>query len=195
MKGTLTGTPDRGKMKTDGRGVVIEQRPEVNHTEVRDNKDLGTVVDDLPAYVPPGNEYVVAFVREDEGVFRGRGRSFLWFEIVSPADHQRKRVYLCCPKPKDGKTKYGMGSNLVKAWMVATGVRPTRLDRLNCTPFRNRYFRAVIETVKTNADGDNQPESLWYSKINRLLSIAAGVPAGRSSTTGSNCETESASEA
>src|SRR5262245_54765054 len=98
--------------------------------------EVGTVAE-LPARVPPGAEYIVGFIRVGQGMFHGRGRIFLWFEIVSPLEHTGKRLYLCCPEPR-GKT-FGFGSKFVSAWMVAMGRRPVRRDRLSTSVFRGKY--------------------------------------------------------
>ena len=139
--------------------------------QVSSDLEVGTVAD-IPASVPPGDQYVVAFVRAERGIFLGRGRIFLWFEIVAPHEWMEKRLYLCCPEPV-GK-QFGLGSKFLAAWMVASGRFPTRRDRLSTHVFRNKYFRAEVKTVMKDQYGDERPSIQHYSKVERLIEVVAG---------------------
>jgi hypothetical protein len=133
--------------------------------------EVGTVAE-VPACIPPSDQYIVAFLRAERGVFCGRGRIFLWFRIVEPSEHKEKRLYLCCVEPSN--KKFGLGSKFVASWMIATKKYPARRDRLSTDVFRNKYFRAEVKTVTKNQNGTERPPTQWYSKVERLIEIAAG---------------------
>lgn len=128
----------------------------------------------VPPLVPEG-EYVIGFLRSEHGRFRGRGRWFLWFEIIE-GEHAGQELYLCCPCPKEDRRTFGLGSKLVAAVTVATGQTPRRRDRLSTGVFHGKYFLGVVRTVKKDQDEHERDEAHWYSVIDHLVSIAAGAP-------------------
>jgi len=168
---------------------IHERESEIHSVGVDDDLDLGSIRD-VPHYVPPQDgaitvEALLSYVKAAPGCFLGRWRLFIWFSIVEPAEHHGGLVYLACPMPEntqvDSKTKkimkaapWGQGSAFAQAWMVASGHWPTRLDRMTLRMFRGKYFRAELRTVKTDQHGKARPPTMWYSKIVRLIEVAAG---------------------
>lgn len=159
-------------------GTVSQRAAKSNGTESLERKvnddvdiDVGTAIGPPPR-LPNGDTYVVGFVRASEGVFCGKARLFLWFQIVEPTEYAGQQIYLCCPKPEKGR--FGIGSKFVEAWRVAAGQWPARRDRLSTKVFRGSYFRAAVRTVTRNQHGDERPENDHYSKIDRLIERVAG---------------------
>ena len=165
--GTHDGTMLLSAMKSNETGFVV--RKGNNGVDI----DVGTATEP-PPQLPDGDNYIVGFLRAECGMFCGKSRLFLWFQIVEPGEHVGRKVYLCCPVPENGK--FGHGSKFVDAWRVAKGQWPSRVDRLSTKVFRGSYFRAALRTVTRNQYGDERPENQHYSKIDRLIErIAGGV--------------------
>ena len=150
-------------------GAIMRTVEKLNEDDT--DIDLGTATEPPPR-LPNGENYVVGFLRGEKGMFCGKLRIFLWFQVIEPGEHAGRQLYLCCPIPENGK--FGIGSKFVEAWRVATGRWPTRRDRLTPKVFRGCYFRAALRTVTRNQYGDERPESQHYSKIDRLIERVNG---------------------
>jgi hypothetical protein len=126
----------------------------------------------MPPLVPDA-EYTGVFLRAEQGRFAGRARWFLWFVISTPGPHLKLELYLSCPCP-EGKGSFGLGSNLVAAYAVATGAMPRRRDRITKSVFRNKLFRFRTRTVTKDKNGTARLPADHYSVIDRLLAVETG---------------------
>lgn len=95
----------------------------------------------------------------------------LEFQIVDEGPFFCKMVPRYLHLPLKGAA--GRDSNYVHEWTLANqGRAPRRNDRLPFSVFRNKVFRAAIVTVTKDADGRDRLAP--YSKVSRLLELAAG---------------------
>jgi hypothetical protein len=157
---------------------VVEKKVSCKPSAVQGQTDTAEVTLGEMGIVPPlmpAGEYVVGWLRAEQGEFRGRKRWFLWFRIVEGL-HVGEELYLCCPFPKDERRSFGLGSKLVAAMTMATGQTPRRRDRLSTRVFAGKYFVAKVRTVTTDQDCLERSPEDHYSVIEKLIAIAAGTP-------------------
>lgn len=70
--------------------------------------------------------------------------------------------------------KYPIGSKAVQNYIVAQGMRPQRLDRINLRHLVGLRAEVQVENVKPTYNegalkGQPLPEPLWYSKVSHIL--------------------------
>lgn len=128
----------------------------------------------LPPLLPPGDHYVVSFVRaEQKWLWGKRLKLFMHFKIVSPTDHAGTALFLAANVAHDGK--WGIGFKFYRLWALAAGYRPKRKDRLSTSVFRGKYFRARVKTIEVSSKNTKRPSGAQYSIIDELLAIDAGA--------------------
>jgi len=73
----------------------------------------------------------------------------------------------------DYKT-FPAGSKFYQCWVIASGRRPARNDRMSLDVFRNHIFTVGVTTVKPKSpDGTDVPEALWYSRVDWIYEKCA----------------------
>ncbi|MDH4079610.1 MAG: hypothetical protein OEU68_07325 [Nitrospira sp.] len=128
----------------------------------------------LPPLLPPGDHYVVAFVRAEQQLLWGKRRKlFMHFKVVSPAEHAGAALFLAANVAHDGK--WGIGFKFYRLWALAAGYRPKRKDRLSTTVFRGKYFKARVKTVEVSSKNTKRALAAQYSIVDELLTIEAGA--------------------
>ena len=66
------------------------------------------------------------------------------------------------------------GSKFYQCWVVATGRKPARRDRMTLDVFRGHIFIVGVTTVKPKfEDGTEKPRPFWYSKVNEIYEKCA----------------------
>ena len=125
----------------------------------------------IPPLIPEGT-YVVGYRGHEKRKMFEREMWLLHFEIVEAGDYNGTKLFMIANYPKNGR--WSVGSKFVQCWIVAQGKRPDRIDRLSPSVFRKKYFLAKVSTVKKNILGLPRPEAARYSKIDILVSLAAG---------------------
>ncbi len=128
---------------------------------------------ELPPLVPPGDHYVVAFVRaEQKWLWAKRLKLFMHFKIVSPAEYAGLSLFLGANVAPNGK--WGIGFKFYRLWALAAGCRPKRKDRLSTSIFRGKYFRARVKTIEVSSKNTKRALGAKYSIVDELLAIEAG---------------------
>lgn len=98
-------------------------------------------------------------------------------EVVDPPDHDGVQLVWYAPLPPPGR-RPASGSKFFRAWLLVMGRRPERGTRPSHRDLVEKRFRAVIETVTTSWERDEQgrpvtlPPSARYSVIRTLLERA-----------------------
>lgn len=129
---------------------------------------------DLPPLLPPGDNYVVAFVRaEQKWLWKKRLKLFMHFKVISPEAHAGVSLFLGANVAPNGK--WGVGYKFYRLWALAAGRRPKRKDRLSTSVFRKKYFRARVRTIEVSAKNTKRALGARYSIIDELLAIEAGA--------------------
>ena len=124
----------------------------------------------LPPLIKPG-KYEVEYIRSEQVYLFKKHKIILWFRICQlGTEYHGLELYLVCSKYK----KFPPSSKFYKAWMIATGRKPERRDRINTKVFREKIFLANVRTVSSSYKGTAHPDNQRYSIIDELISIAAG---------------------
>ncbi len=126
-----------------------------------------------PAIIPEGR-YEVSFLRaEMKSMFKTQ-KLFLWFVVAQFGNWHGVELFMACPMPKDNK--FSIGSKFLRVWTLANGAKPHRKDRMSTNVFKQKVFIAKVESVTRDSKQQQIPECAQYSKIDTLLSLAAGAP-------------------
>ena len=125
----------------------------------------------LPPLIPEGVYSVMYRSHERRKMFE-REMLMLTFEVIEAGDFHGTKLFMIANLPKNGR--WSVGSKFVQCWIVAQGKRPDRYDRLNPSVFKRKAFLAKVATVKKNILGLPRHEAARYSKIQTLISLAAG---------------------
>lgn len=135
-----------------------------------------TCTSDIPPLLPEG-EYEVVFVRAEEKVLWGRPKVFLQFRIMRACDQAcdaiGQKLFMAATLPKHGRLS--ISSKYLQQWILASGRRPARRDRLSTRVFQQKVFLATVRTVRKGSDGSVLPVSSQYSVIDRLLKVLTGA--------------------
>jgi hypothetical protein len=127
---------------------------------------------DLPAAIPEGL-YEVSFIRAQRKFLWKREKAFLHFIVQELGPSNGTRLFMACNIPQKGR--WAMSSKYWRMWILASGRRPARADRLSTAVFRNKLFIARVRTVRiTSKQMELTPEA-QYSVIDELIEVAAGV--------------------
>ena len=119
----------------------------------------------------PTGEYEAQCVKVETSIYRGRQKKrFLHFKIIEG--------------PYQGTILFGVynyyarvpsASTYYTDWCIASGRLPTRGDRMSPQVFKNKIFLVKVRDAKPKyGDGTCKPEILWYSVVDRIISVSAG---------------------
>ena len=128
---------------------------------------------DIPPLIPEG-DYEVSYNGFDKKtLWAGGERLFLFFKIQKTGPYFGDELFMACTVPPKGKWRPSMKYWL--NWVLVSGKRPTRADRLPVSVFRNKIFRARVRTVlRTSKKGMVRTREQQYSVIDELLEVLAG---------------------
>jgi hypothetical protein len=119
-----------------------------------------------PRPLIPEGIYKARFIEIQKGQWNGTPKIYLWFQIIEPYEYEGVKIRMLM----NAYRKPSNGSNYYKAWVIANGSKPARIDRMSPDIFKGRIFEVFVETVKPkNKAGFYEPESLHYSKIACLI--------------------------
>lgn len=63
-------------------------------------------------------------------------------------------------------TFFNPGTLFYRSWMIASGRKPERRNRMSLQVFRNHIFTVLVKTSKPQfGDGSEMPEMFWYSRV------------------------------
>ena len=125
----------------------------------------------FPPLIPEGIYLVTYRGYEPRKMFE-REMLMLTFEVIEAGDFRGTKLFMIANLPRNGR--WSVGSKFVQWWIVAQGKRPDRYDRLGPSVFKKKAFLAKVSTVKKNILGLPRHEAARYSKIQTLISLAAG---------------------
>jgi hypothetical protein len=64
---------------------------------------------------------------------------------------------------------FNPGSKFYQSWVIATGRKPERRNRMSLEVFKGHIFTVGVKTVKPKfGDGTEMPETFWYSRVNEI---------------------------
>lgn len=126
---------------------------------------------DIPSAIEDGDNYEVSFVRWEKAVLWGRKKKiFLHFKMLTPGPYFGEEFYMCCTVEPHGKWRPSF--KYWRAWVLASGKRPLRGDRLSTQVFRNKIFRARFRRVlRTDNPKVIRTHEQQYSVIDELLEV------------------------
>jgi hypothetical protein len=127
---------------------------------------------DIPPAIPDGEDYQLGFLRAEQSSYRGRLKVYLWFQMITEGEWFGQKFYMCCNVIKKGK--WTAACKFWQAWVLATGQRPMRADRMSTSVFRNKVFRARMRTVRKTATQAERTPAQRYSVVDELLEVMAG---------------------
>ena len=128
---------------------------------------------DQPPLIPEGEHYVVSFLRgkKMQPFKKGGLKLFFLFQVVLPIEFDGVKLNMAM-NFKPGLLP--VSSKFYQLWVLANGGPPGRHERFASKILRNKYFNAVVRTVKTNSQGKMRHKLTQYSVIDRLTGINAG---------------------
>ncbi len=121
----------------------------------------------LPPRLPDG-EYQVEFLRHEERTQWKAKKLLLYFQIAAFSEFHEVELFMSCQLPQK---KWGIGSKFIRAWALATGRLPNRLDRVSTNVFRGKIFTAAVRTVTKDCAQKDIPAAAQYSVISHLISL------------------------
>jgi hypothetical protein len=98
------------------------------------------------------------------------GKILFLFKYLEEGESHGQIIKMWVPQHK----KYTDSSKFLRMWILATGRRPDRFDRLSAEVFKGKVFRASIRTVTGNSKQKPLSELQKYSVIDELLELLAG---------------------
>ncbi len=127
---------------------------------------------DIPPSIPDGDHYEVVFAKAEKRRMWGQEKLFLWFQMFTQGECVGQRFYMACNVVAKGR--WTPSCKFWQAWVLASGHRPNRRDRMSTDVFKNKVFRVRIrKVVKTAKQLDRTPEQ-QYSVIDDLVAVVAG---------------------
>ena len=112
----------------------------------------------------------VGFIRAEKKTMWREEKLILWFAICDPGDCLGQELFMACVIPKNNQST--SGSKLLRNWIIATGKRHDRYDRMTTRVFKDKYFVAKLKTVTMNKKHGQLPPQAHYTIIETLLSQA-----------------------
>jgi len=126
----------------------------------------------IPSAIPNGDQYEMVFIRVEQVRLYGQPKVYLWFRMLTPGDWHGEEFYMVCNVAPKGR--WTASYKFWQAWVLASGRRPTRADRMSTSVFKNKIFRVRMRKVlKTAKQLDRTPEQ-QYSVIDELLEVLTG---------------------
>ena len=126
----------------------------------------------IPAAIPDGDSYEVAYIRAEQTRQWGRAKVFLWFKMLTPGEWHGQEFYMACNLAQKGR--WTASSKFWMAWVLAAGRRPTRGDRMSTSIFKNKIFRVRVRRVIKTAKQLDRTPAQQYSVVDELLEVMVG---------------------
>ena len=144
-----------------------------------DPHEGGGTVDGECVLVPEG-EYELRYVDYETAIYFGSPKVVVHFAIVRPEEYAGlpvDRFYnvkqLTGPLGLHGNYVSARRGDLIREYRKIVG-RTGRLDRISFMPFKDQRIIGQIETVRSDYKRDPLPESEYYSRIRKLVSVLPG---------------------
>lgn len=136
----------------------------------RNGKRHGDVegIADLSPQLPEGEGRVQCVHWEKNPMYGGK--ILFLFKYLEEGESYGETIKMWAAHHK----KYTDSSKFLRMWILATGRRPDRFDRLSAEVFKGKVFRARIRTVTGNSKQKTLSELEKYSVIDELLEVLAG---------------------
>jgi len=125
----------------------------------------------IPPAIPDGDDHEAVFVRAEKKRQWGH-KVFLWFKLITPGDWYGQEFYMACNVPSNGR--WTASCKFWQAWVLATGERPARPNRMSTSVFRNKVFRVRLRKVLKTAKQIARTPAQRYSVIDELLEAQTG---------------------
>ena len=125
----------------------------------------------------PDGRYSAAFVGLEKGVVYGQRRWFGYFQITDLGPYHGCTLVRFWNEPRSRFLP--RTHNLSLDFVALIGRRPPSSGLKPDAFLKGCEVLVEVLTVKHRSDGHRKvllPEDLWYSKIDRLIRITAGVP-------------------
>jgi hypothetical protein len=134
------------------------------------DQDFDFTLDTLPLI--PEKEYEVGYVRDEKVRMWGQPKVFLRFTITEFGEYHGIELFMACNLPTG--PKLSASSKLGRAWVLALGRKPDRLDRFSAKVFRGKLFYAKVRTVTKSSNQIKLTDAQKYSVIDVITKKVAG---------------------
>lgn len=145
--------------------------------EPSQESDFGSPKHDCFPFIPEGiyEVILVEIDRSKRGFGPGETRTFFRWEISDMGPHHGTIVFQSF---KDYKS-YGSRSKYYHDWVIATGRRPTKREKMKPHVFKGKVFRALVRMVKPvyqlgPLKGQEMPPAFHYSVVDSLIEKVTG---------------------
>jgi hypothetical protein len=127
-----------------------------------------------PTPLIPDGVYDAVFIRAEGGRCFGTLKLFLYFKIITPGQYNETELYM--PFNVNKERKIAPSSKYYKTWcQVNGGQRPSRNAVMSPNIFRGKFFEVKVKTIRKDYNGDELLPSLFYSIIDKILSVSMGI--------------------
>jgi len=127
---------------------------------------------DIPPAIPDGDQYEVGFLKAELKHQWGRGKLFLWFQLLTASDWHGEKFFMACNVVEKGR--WTASCKFWQAWVLAAGKRPARADRMSTAVFKDKIFRVRMRKVLRTSRQTNRTPAQQYSVIDELLEVFVG---------------------
>jgi len=120
----------------------------------------------------PGGEYdAVCFKTETALSYGGMRKIFIKFRIYS-GRYDGTELFMVCNYPK-GKIRRRL--KYYEQWMLATGRRPAKREKLSPKVFPGRMYKVLVRDTRPKfADGKPKPGIFKYSVVDTIIEAQTG---------------------
>mgnify|MGYP003986350271 FL=1 len=147
----------------------------------RANTDIALVVSDestqlsLPSelrpIIPEGDDHLKLLKDNVEFMFGGC-KLCLLFSVIDFGEYQGVELFRYYNvEKKRGSFEPPLNGDFLIDYFTLLPGRVRRRDRMSLNPIYNKITLGKVTTVRTNNLGKKLPESLWYSKVGKLLKL------------------------
>ncbi|MCP4582401.1 MAG: hypothetical protein GY839_12375 [candidate division Zixibacteria bacterium] len=146
-------------------------------TSVEKDKRIETSVtipqaEEFNILIPEGEYDAVCCKTEAALSFGGARKIFIKFRIHD-GKHDGTELFMACNYPR-GKIKPRL--KYYQQWMLATGRRPNKREKLAPKVFPRRMYKVLVRDTKPKfANGKPKPDIFRYSVVDTIIEAQTGV--------------------
>ena len=150
--------------------MTASVKPALSLVTKRDRSEL-SLSSELRPLIPDGN-YHLKLLKDNILYMYGGWKLCLQFSVIDFGDYQGTELvrYYNVGK-KGGKFEPPRNGDFMIDYFTVLPGRVRRRDRMSLDPLYDKIVFARVSTVKTNNQGKKLPDTIWYSKVGKLLML------------------------
>jgi len=126
---------------------------------------------ELRPLIPEGN-YHLKLLKDNTQYMFGGWKLCLRFSVIDFGEYQGTELVRYYNLMKNsGKFEVPLNGDFMIDYFTVLPGRVRRRDRMSLDPLYDKITYAHVSTVKTNNLGKQYPESIWYSKVGKLICL------------------------